>query len=184
MPREGVALLKVAAIVSLVFLVFTESADAQTPLLEVSQQTAPFGTSQVVVSVVGQPLQFFAVGRSSANSGLVVGGLPLQLGTDATLGGSGQLDAHGLGSFVLSLSPGPSTVHLQGFTAPDAGFGGFVMSPGKTVTVLAAAPGAPVVPPQSFGGGVSAGGTITFFGGVTGAGGSGTEAFTRSVMPA
>ena len=167
-------MLRVAAIVCLVFLVVTSSADAETPLLEVSQQTAPFGTTQVVVSVVGTPLHFFAVGRSTANSGLVVGGLPLQLGTDASLAGSGQLDAQGLGSFALSLSPGPSTVHLQGFTAADTGFGGFVTSPGKTVTVLAAAPTAAPPPPRLFsGGGFSVLGASQTFAALQGSGTSG-----------
>ena len=84
----------------------------------------------------------------------------------------------------LPVSPGPSTVHLQGFTAPGAGFGGFVTTPGKTVTVLAAAPTVPPATPQIFTGEVSAGGSAIFFGAVTGVGGaSPTEALAQTLMP-
>ncbi|MGH7266198.1 MAG: hypothetical protein ACREMB_15330 [Candidatus Rokuibacteriota bacterium] len=83
-------MLRVAAATCLVVLLVAARAEAQGPPLELNQQTVPFGTTQVVVTVVGTPFHFFAVGQSSANSGLVVNGIPLRLGTDASLAGSGS----------------------------------------------------------------------------------------------
>lgn len=84
-----------------------------------------------------------------------------------------------MGGFALNLAPGPSTVHLQGFTSPDPGFGGFAPTSGKTVSVLGGgASGGRLV----IGGPLTGGpGSTTVFGTVMGANPSGSLA--NSLMP-
>src|SRR5262249_42177849 len=95
------------------------------------------GTLTVLVTVRGDAHQFYAVAWSLSGSGLIVNDVPLQLGLDAQLAGSGQLDADGVATFAFALPTSPEgKIYLQGATSANPDFLTFTLTPGKVVTDL------------------------------------------------
>lgn len=114
-------------------LIAPGSASAAAPLLELSESVVAEGDA-VRVTVQGEPGDFYAVGVSLGVTGLVLRGVALELGADAQVAASGQLDGQGRASFTFTpVFGGDGKIHLQGVTAPTAGFEAPAATPGKTV---------------------------------------------------
>jgi hypothetical protein len=124
--------------VVLVALGLAAEAVATGPALDVADSVVEPGDS-IDVTVLGTPGHAYALATSPTNRGLVVQGWPLQLGADAVVVATGQLDAQGRALVVLQPSfGGGSKLYLQAVTAPTAEFGGVVPTPGKRLQNLVA----------------------------------------------
>jgi hypothetical protein len=105
------------------------------------------------VAISGTPGRSFLLLRRESGSGLVVGPLTLELGTDVVIVGSGVIPPSGMviGDLPLPFTAGGlARVYLQVATAPSGDFAGqlaqVTLSPGKIVTNAALQNQGPVGP--------------------------------------
>src|SRR5262245_60154771 len=108
--------------VLLLVLAMSTVAFAQ-PQLTVSASEVPSGGA-ITVTITGTPGLFWALAGSYRDNGLVYGGVPLALGTDAQVLGSGFFDPSGTVNVPLTppLANGVDTYFLLAVTASNASF--------------------------------------------------------------
>ena len=111
------------AVLAFLFLVCLAGRAWAQPTLTVAPLDVQPG-DHVTVTVTGTPGQVWAVGGSYFGTGFVLAGVPLGLGPDAVVLGSGILDGSGAASFSFTPPPAGLTTlfYVQAVTAADASF--------------------------------------------------------------